>query len=288
MRRFQSLQCTTACPHYGEAVRHNKLCSEECASLAQVCGEWSECGPGQKRGAKSGCTFLDCITALADEFGGGIPYECAAAGDDDCDSPAVVTQSGLWEYDYCFFGDPKRCDARDCVVTESADFGAYYTNNCPCCSRFTDYDGYGLLYDDSECYVGNGGTKRSPDCELYSGTLATAPVCILSNRFPSINFCNELLDKVAFAFDIVSPNQGSGNSCEDVIESKIRSTVQAGEFSPYSVYVSCNYDIDVLKCVGQYEIPRSPKCTANVDVACNIPNEIDCLFSGKDKKIDVL
>jgi hypothetical protein len=85
-------------------------------------------------------------------------------------------------------------------------------------------------------------------------------------------------DKVAFAFDILKTSTGHGRDCHDVAESSI-----IGRINPYLLEISCNEDPAVMKCVGVYEIISSPLCTVDIDTACNVPNEIDCIYPDNKK-----
>jgi len=97
IRLYQSYLCTFSCPHYGDAWNKNFVCKDYCDRLNQVCGS----------------ELLSCL-----RHGQYIPMSCIEpTPTTPCSRPELVPASGKFEYDLCFYGDPRRCADKDCEVT---------------------------------------------------------------------------------------------------------------------------------------------------------------------------
>jgi len=302
MEKFQSFQCTTACPEYGQNVRFSRICHEDCDALVQVCNIPSLCGPGASKKRDGSqvpppCTStLDhCLSNLA-RANGGVAYSCVVTGDlKDCDSPNWIPASGQYEHDYCFFGDPKRCNGNDCQIKVSPSWGTFYANNCPCCEG-DPIDGWSPIYNQNGDQVGVGGTNRSNFCESNTShpypAISTAPTCVHSNRQAFAAFNNWITDtediwleydRVAVAFDIVKENEGKGRDCEEVAKTALLGMAVARGNLVGPVSASCGNEFGVLKCVGTYEVEQDPLCTKDVVSNCLVPNEVNCIANSKSK-----
>jgi len=121
LKLYQSFACTIGCPEYGVPAEFDNICYEDAKRLWDVCDDDS----GDYD------TFYDCLSDY-----GYFPYDYADEGEEDCyhlTAQNLIPASSEFAHDYCFFGDPERCnDVRDCQVQLNPVYG-YWGDHCDCC-----------------------------------------------------------------------------------------------------------------------------------------------------------
>jgi len=196
LRIYQSLLCTIMCPEYGVAMDFQNLCPSVCARLDQVCGQDT--------------AMANCLDVAL-----GIPMSCASVEDEGCYRPRLIDVGGRFEFDLCFFGDPKRCSGNvDCSVALEDD-----TTKWPV-------------------------AFQSGDDAVHFDPAQTGPFCCafdtwywwLNGGF------SDAFDPVGFLLKITTPASGDGLSCQEAAKNLIidKFGTQVGfEGSRTEIHVAC-------------------------------------------------
>jgi len=190
LKLYQSFACTVGCPEYGVPAEFDNICYEDIKRLWDVCDDDSG----------NYDTFYDCLSD-----NGYFPYDYADEGEEDChhmNAQNLIPASDQFAHDYCFFGDPERCnDIQDCVVKLNPQYG-YWGDHCDCCVTFHALTGQ-QIWPNNTAYLS----------KVFAEN-ATAPnggIRCISPSFGGQVFITNAV------FTIESFQQNGGLDCEEVM-----------------------------------------------------------------------
>jgi hypothetical protein len=254
LKLWQSFSCTTSCPEYGHPARYERICFADWYRLREVCNTpLAFFGQGDKREvSQPQYTLYDCLAE-----GAGENFDWVDEDDTDCYpiTPDLIPASDRFEHDYCFYGDPDRCNAQDCLLEERNTVGYFGPReNCDCCGPNGDPYGNVIL------------------------ETAPAPICLSSYLDPYAG----IISYIAIFHDITRPESGEGRECLQI--------AYKSDHLKYGIIdgsAECNYAIGQCAVVAVYveflaTVPPPSFCnspTGAQDVNQNgIPSEIYCLY----------